>query len=62
MQRLSGLETIAIELQLHGVQYMGKLQTVALAVLIEGALAVEDWVDAPDAGAGVAQDEKIHIY
>ena len=49
-----------VELELHGVEDMGELEAVALAVLVEGALVVEDRIGALDAGAGVAQDVEVH--
>jgi hypothetical protein len=49
-----------VELQLHGVEHMGQLKTVALAVLVERALAIENRVGAPQAGAGMTKDKKIH--
>ncbi len=39
---------------------MGELEAVALALLVEGTLGVEDWVGAACAGAGVPEDEDIH--
>ena len=49
-----------VELELHGVEDMGELEAVALAVLVEGTLVVEDGIGALDAGAGVAQNVEIH--
>jgi hypothetical protein len=39
---------------------MGELEAVALAVLVEGTLVVEDGVGALDAGAGVSQNVEVH--
>ena len=49
-----------IEGDLHRVEHMRKLEALCLAVLVERTLAVEDGIGAADAGAGVAQDVKIH--
>jgi hypothetical protein len=37
-----------------------QLQALVLAVLVEGALEVEDRIGAPDSGAGVAKDKEVH--
>jgi hypothetical protein len=39
---------------------MGELEAVALAVLVEGTLVVEDRVGALYASAGVTQDVEVH--
>ena len=46
-----------IEVELEGVEDVGELQALGLAVLVEGTLDVENWIGAADAGAGVAKDE-----
>jgi len=57
---LQGAGDDEVELELHGVEDMGELEAVALAVLVEGTLVVEDRVGALHAGAGVAQDIEVH--
>ena len=57
---LQGAGDDEVELELHGVEDMGKLEAVALAVLVEGALVVEDRVDALYAGAGVTENVEVH--
>jgi len=57
---LQGAGDDEVELELHGVEDMGELEAVALAVLVEGTLVVEDGIGALHAGAGVAQDVEVH--
>ena len=49
-----------IEAELEGVENVGELQTLGLAVLVEGAFDVEERIGAAKACAGVAEDEEVH--
>jgi hypothetical protein len=39
---------------------VGELEAVLLALFVEGALGVEEWIRAPQTGAGVAKNIQIH--
>jgi hypothetical protein len=39
---------------------VGELEAVLFAFFIEGTFGVEEWVGAPQAGAGVAKNIQIH--
>ena len=49
-----------VELYLHSVQHMRELQTMTLAVFVEGTFEVEEGIEAAYASAGVAEDVKVH--
>jgi hypothetical protein len=49
-----------VELDVQGVQHMGKLEAVFFAFLVEGTFLVQGWVSAAKSGAGVAEDKNIH--
>jgi hypothetical protein len=57
---LEGAGEDDVELDAEGVEDVGQVQAMVLAVLIEGALEVQDWIGAADAGTGVAKDIQIH--
>lgn len=46
-----------IELYLQCIQYIREMEAVALAVFIQRALEIEDWIFAADACAGVAENK-----
>jgi hypothetical protein len=46
-----------VELYLQCIQYICEMKAVTLAVLVKGALEVEDWVFAANACAGVAKNK-----
>ena len=54
---LEGARDDEVERQLHRVEDMREVEAVALAFFVEGALQVEQWIGAADAGAGVAEDD-----
>jgi len=43
------------------VEDVCKMQAVGLAVLVERAAGVNEWIGAADAGASVAEKEEVHI-
>ncbi len=49
-----------VEARLEGVEHLGELEAVGLAVFVEGAFDVEERVCAANAGTGVAEDEEVH--
>ena len=57
---LEGAGDDEVEAELEGVEDVGELQALGLAVLVEGTLDVEERIGAAEAGAGVAEDEEIH--
>ena len=59
-QRFSGLETMRSNCSFIASEDMRQLQAVALAILVERALAVEHRIGALYAGAGMTQDVEIH--
>lgn len=46
-----------IEAEIESVEDVGELEALGLAVLVEGALEVEERIGAANTGAGVAKDE-----
>ena len=57
---LSALERAGddeIEVEIEGVEDVGKLKALGLAVLIDGTLEVEERIGARTTGAGVTKDE-----
>ena len=50
-----------VEAELHRVEDLREVQAVVLAFLVERALEVEQRIDAAGSGAGVAEDEEIHL-
>jgi hypothetical protein len=49
-----------IELNVKGVQHVGELEAMLLALLVERTLDVEERVGAAYTGAGMTEDVKIH--
>ena len=49
-----------VEADLHAGQNMGQMQTVALAVLVERTLEIEQGIESFGAGAGVTEDIQVH--
>ena len=54
---LEGARDYEIEAGLEGVEDMGELEALGLAVLVDGTLEVEERIGARTTGAGVAKDE-----
>ncbi len=54
---LEGAGDDEVELNVEGVEDVGELEAVPLALLVEGPLGVEDRVGSARSGAGVAKDE-----
>jgi hypothetical protein len=50
---LEGAGDDEIELDVEGIEDMGKLHAVALAFLVERTFGVEEGIDAPGTGTGV---------
>ena len=51
-----------VELQVHGLEEVGELQGVALAVFVERALEVQEGVHAAGSGAGMTKDVEVHFW
>jgi hypothetical protein len=49
-----------VELDVQRVEHVGELEAVLFAFFIEGTFGVEEWIGAPQTGAGVAKDVQIH--
>jgi len=54
---LEGAGDDEIEAEIEGIEDVGELQALSLAVLVEGALDVEEGIGSAGAGAGVAKDK-----
>lgn len=57
---LEGAGDDEVEAGLEGVEDVGELLALALAVLVEGTFDVEERIGAANTGAGVTEEEKVH--
>ena len=57
---LEGARNDEVELDVQRVEHVSELEAVLLTFLVEGAFGVEEWIRAPQAGAGVAKNIQIH--
>ena len=57
---LEGAGDHQVEAEIEGVEDVGELEALGLAVLVDGTLEIEDRIGARTTGTGVAKDEEVH--